>query len=153
SLILRKLAADQRILVAAPSYLEQHGTPLKPDDLQAHYCFTFTENARWKFQNGQEISVPRSFIVNDGEAMRIMIEKGMGIGLKSVWNASKSLTSGHLVKVLPNYPLVTTAALWILYPSRRILAPKVSAMIDFLSQKFQPIPPWAQEPSFNEPLN
>ena len=91
---------------------------------------------------GQTVSVPRSFVVNDGEAMRTMLEQGMGIGIKSVWNAHESLKSGRLVEVLPDFPLVTKSAIWALYPSGRIVAPKVRAMIDFLLEQFSPVPPW-----------
>ncbi|MEO0490007.1 MAG: LysR substrate-binding domain-containing protein, partial [Cyanobacteria bacterium J06659_2] len=142
SLIVRKLATDRRLLVASPAYLQRHGIPSTPNDLTAHQCVILAENNRWKFENGQTVSAPRSFVVNDGEAMRKMLEQGMGIGIKSVWNASESLKSGLLVKVLPDFPLVTEASIWLLYPSRRIVAPKVHAMIDFLLERFQPVPPW-----------
>ncbi|MEO0409816.1 MAG: LysR family transcriptional regulator, partial [Cyanobacteria bacterium P01_A01_bin.135] len=141
SLIVRQLAADRRLLVAAPAYLKQHGTPATPDDLTAHRCVILAENNRWQFENGQTISVPRSLTVNDGEAMRMMIERGMGIGIKSLWNVSASLKSDGLVEVLPDFPLVTASSIWLLYPSRRIVAPKVHAMIDFLLEHFQPAPP------------
>ncbi len=75
-----------------------------------------------------------------GEAMRDMIENGMGIGMKSLWNASESLQSGTLVEVLPDYALKTESAIWALYPNRRIVAPKVRAMIDFLVEQFSPVP-------------
>ncbi|MGD1932848.1 MAG: LysR family transcriptional regulator [Leptolyngbyaceae cyanobacterium] len=143
-LILRQLAADRRLLVASPTYLERHGIPATPDDLTAHQCVILAENNRWQFANGHTISAPRSFVVYDGEAMRKMLEQGMGIGFKSVWNASASLKSGLLVEVLPEFPLITEAAIWLLYPSRRIIAPKVHAMIDFLLERFQPVPPWEQ---------
>ncbi len=141
SLIVRKLAPDRRLLVASPIYLKQHGVPITPDDLTAHQCVTLGETI-WEFENRQIISISYSSTVNDGEAMRKMIEHGMGIGMKSVWNASESLKSGLLVEVLPDFPLITEAAIWLLYPSRRIIAPKVRAMIDFLIDQFQPIPPW-----------
>ena len=140
-LIVRKLAADRRLLVASPAYLEQYGTPTTPDDLAAHRCVTLGET-RWKFEDGQIISVSFANTVNDGEAMRKILEQGMGIGMKSVWNASESLKSGLLVEVLPEFPLVTEASIWLLYPSRRIIAPRVRVMIDFLIEQFQPIPPW-----------
>ena len=142
SLIVRKLAADRRLLVASPNYLERYGTPTTPDDLTEHQCVILANNHQWKFENGQTVSVPRSFTINDGEAMRNLLEQGMGIGIKSVWNASDSLKSGLLVEVLPDFPLVTAASIWLLYPSRRIVAPKVRAMIDFLIEQFHPIPPW-----------
>jgi len=142
SLIVRKLASDRRLLVASPSYLKRYGVPSTPDELANHKCVILGETTRWKFESGQTVSVPHSYAVNDGEAMRKMIELGMGIGIKSVWNASKSLKSGLLVEVLPQFPLMTDAAIWVLYPSRRIVAPKVYAMIDFLLEQFQPVPPW-----------
>ncbi|MEM8612274.1 MAG: LysR substrate-binding domain-containing protein [Cyanobacteria bacterium P01_H01_bin.105] len=142
SLILRKLASDHRLLVASPAYLERHGAPTVPADLVEHQCVSLAEATKWKFENGQTVNISRSFVVNDGEALRQMLEQGLGIGIKSVWNASESLKSGLLVEVLPDFPLVTEASIWLLYPSRRIIAPKVHAMIDFLLERFQPVPPW-----------
>lgn len=142
SFVARKLAPDRRLLVASPAYLELHGAPSTPDDLMRHQCVLLANDNRWTFENGQTVNVPRSFAVNDGEAMRIMIENGMGIGMKSVWNARESLRAGLLVEVLPEFPLVTEASIWALYPSSRIVAPKVRAMIDFLLERFQPVPPW-----------
>ncbi|MEO1591410.1 MAG: substrate binding domain-containing protein [Cyanobacteria bacterium J06632_22] len=143
-LIMRKLASDRRILVASPDYLKQHGVPSTPEELADHQCISLAEATKWKFENGQTVSVPHSFLINDGEALRKMLEQGMGIGIKSLWNANESLKSGVLVEVMPDFPLVTEVSLWLLYPSRRIIAPKVHAMINFLLERFQPVPPWEQ---------
>jgi DNA-binding transcriptional LysR family regulator len=97
-----------------------------------------------KFKNGQTINIPRASSVNDGEAMRIMIEQGLGIGIKSLWNASESLRTGHLVEVLPEFPLLTEASIWAIYPKGRIVIPKVRAMVNFLIENFSPTPPWEQ---------
>lgn len=142
SMVARKLASDKRILAASPNYLEKYGVPSQPEDLTGHECLVFSNKSRWHFENGQIMSVPSSNIVNDGEAMRSMLEGGMGIGIKSIWNASESLKNGALVEVLPNFPLVTDTAIWALYPSGRIVSPKVRAMIDFLLEQFSPVPPW-----------
>ncbi|NER39383.1 MAG: LysR family transcriptional regulator [Oscillatoria sp. SIO1A7] len=142
SLIVRKLASDRRILVASPTYLERHGTPSRPEELAEHKCVSLADATRWTFENGQTVSVPQSFAIDDGEALRQMLELGLGIGIKSVWNASESLKSGLLVEVMPEFPLVTNSAIWLLYPSRRIIPPKVHAMIDFLLERFRPVPPW-----------
>ena len=128
--------------MASPAYLARYGVPETPDDLMDHHCVILGGHARWKFETGQVIAVPRSFVIDDGEALRNMLEQGLGIGIKSVWNASESLKAGRLVEVLPEFPLVTETAIWLLYPSRRIIAPKVHAMIDFLIERFQPVPPW-----------
>ena len=79
---------------------------------------------------------------NDGEAMRLAIEAGMGIGVKSAWNAYKALQAGALVEVLPDHPLLTKTARWALYPAGRLVPPKVRAMIDFLISLYTPVPPW-----------
>ena len=62
------------------------------------------------------MNVPHSFVVNDGEALRKMLEQDMGIGIKSVWNASESLKSGLLVEVMPEFPLAIDVSIWLLYP-------------------------------------
>ncbi len=142
SMVARKLASDRRILTASPSYLARHGAPASPDDLENHQCVILSGRNKWSFKNGQTVVVPRSIVVNDGEAMRLMIEEGMGIGVKSLWNASASLKAGRLVEVLPEFPLVTTSSIWALYPSGRIVSPKVRVMIDFLLEKYSPTPPW-----------
>jgi len=144
SFVARKLASDRRLLVASPAYLKQHGTPSTPAELTKHQCVILADSNKWKFESGELVSVSRSFVVNDGEAMRVMIESGMGIGLKSKWNVSESLKSGKLVEVLPNFTIATTSSIWALYPSGRIVAPKVRAMIDFLLEAFSPVPVWEQ---------
>ena len=142
SMIARKLAADHRLLVASPAYLARNGAPTTPEELAKHQCVVLADSYKWKFSNGSIISVPRSVVVNDGEAVRLMLEAGMGISIKSLWNASESLQAGRLVEVLPKFPLVTNSSIWAMYPSNRIVAPKVRAMIDFLLALFQPVPPW-----------
>jgi DNA-binding transcriptional LysR family regulator len=142
SLMARKLATDCRIVLAAPSYLEKHGTPTTPAALSNHQCLNFNGNNKWHFQNGQSITTNRSLSVNDGEAMRTLIENGLGIGIKSLWNASESLKAGRVVEILSDYPLVTKPSIWALYPGNRVIAPKVRVMIDFLVGVFSPVPPW-----------
>ncbi|MBT8084293.1 MAG: LysR family transcriptional regulator [Woeseia sp.] len=142
TLVARKLASDQRLLVASADYIERRGAPTTPDELSEHRCIVLADHNKWKFKTARIVSVPRSIVVNDGEAMRTLIESGMGIGIQSLWIASEHLKSGRLVQVLPDHPLATDSALWALYPSNRIVAPKVRAMIDFLLERFQPVPPW-----------
>lgn len=141
-LVARKLAPDRRLLTASPAYLERHGTPAAPADLAEHACVVLADYNRWKFEDGQAIAVSGPVVVNDGEAMRDLIEGGLGIGVVSTWIASGSLKSGRLAEILPDFPLVTESSIWALYPKSRIVAPKVRAMIDFLLELFRPVAPW-----------
>ena len=40
-LVMRKLADNYRIIVAAPDYLESRGTPFVPEDLSSHECLLY----------------------------------------------------------------------------------------------------------------
>lgn len=142
TLVARKLASDHRFLVASPAYLARHGAPATPDEIPAHRCVVLADYNKWKFKDANVISAPRSIVANDGEAVRALLENGMGIGIQSLWLASEHLSDGRLVRLLPDHPLATDSAIWALYPSNRIVAPKVRAMIDFLLERFHPRPPW-----------
>lgn len=142
TLVARKLASDQRLLVASQTYIERFGAPSTPEALSEHRCVVLAGHNKWKFRSKELITPPRSIVVNDGEAMRTLIESGVGIGVQSHWIASEHLKDGRLVRLLPDHPLTTESAIWALYPSNRIVAPKVRAMIDFLLEQFQPVPPW-----------
>ncbi|ORE87111.1 LysR family transcriptional regulator [Oceanococcus atlanticus] len=143
-MIARQLASDRRLLVASPAYLERFGSPTSPADLTAHRTITFPGEPVWRFAHGDSVRVDAYTTVNDGEAMRQLLEGGAGIGIKSLWNACASLNAGRLVPVLEDYPLVTRSAIWAVHPSGRVVAPKVRAMINFLSALFSPQPPWEQ---------
>lgn len=142
TLVARKLASDRRLLVAAQTYINRHGMPSAPDALSDHRCIVLAGHNKWRFKSEKTITPPRTVVVNDGEAMRSLIENGVGIGIQSHWIASEHLKDGRLLRLLPDYPLTTESAIWALYPSNRIVASKVRAMIDFLLEQFQPVPPW-----------
>ncbi len=140
--IARKLADDRRVVVCSPGYIKNYGCPSTPKSLDKHLCINLPNRDRWAFANGERIHTPKSCVANDGEAVRMMIESGMGIGIKSLWNAYKGLQTGRLVTILEDFPLDTQSAIWALYPNSQVVAPKVRAMINFLIEEFQPLAPW-----------
>lgn len=48
-LVARRLAANPRLLCAAPRYLRAHGTPATLADLEHHQCIGLHAVARWPF--------------------------------------------------------------------------------------------------------
>lgn len=145
NLIARKLAPDSRVLCASPDYVAQYGVPSTPDDLKNHHCITLTGLDTWHFQTptGQVSIRPDSQVrVDNGEAVRDACAQGVGITINSRWSAYKLLTEGKLVTVLDDFPLVSNTAIWAVYPSSRLLAPKVSVFIEYLIQQFGPTPYW-----------
>ena len=69
---------------------------------------------------------------------------GLGIAISSTWSVYQHLARGELVQVLPNSPLLAQTAIWAMYPSSRLLAPKVRAFIDFYAEYFGEEPYWDQ---------
>ncbi|MEM6903543.1 MAG: LysR family transcriptional regulator [Pseudomonadota bacterium] len=143
TMIARQLAPDERLLVAAPAYIANHGLPARVEELAAHSCIVTGQADHWQFASGTALKIKPTLRVNDGEAARLAAEAGLGITLKSRWNVYRSLATGSLVPVLPNDPPVTKTAVWAVAPSARLMPPKVRAMIDFLVERFGPSPYWA----------
>lgn len=139
TLIARKLAPDSRILCASPDYLAEHGTPQSPQDLKGHQCITLMGLDSWSFITAKEpltIKATGNFRTDNGEAIRDACINGLGITISSKWSIYEQLQTGSLVEVLPEFPLVSDTAIWAVYPSSRLLAPKVRAFIDYFSAYF-----------------
>ncbi|QIZ75800.1 LysR family transcriptional regulator [Ferrimonas lipolytica] len=139
SLIAKKLAHDKRIICASPQYLAEHGTPQTPDDLRQHQCINQAGLEGWTFSTADEpISIKQkgSIRVNHGEAVRDLCVDGVGIAMCATWIAYQHIQRGELVPILQDYPLQDDAAVWAVYPSSRLLAPKVRVFIDYLAQYY-----------------
>jgi DNA-binding transcriptional LysR family regulator len=145
TLIAKKLATDNRILCASPEYLAKNGTPKSPKDLINHQCIQFIGLNNWSFHSprGQiDIKAKGSFSTDNGEAIRDACINGLGITINSRWSVYQQIKSGELVQILSDYPLLSQTAIWAVYPSSRLLAPKVRAFIDYFYQRFGDIPYW-----------
>lgn len=140
SLIARKLAPDDRILCASPAYLAQHGRPESPNDLNDHSCLTLMGLDQWTFATSEgerTVKAKGSLRTDNGEAMRDASVAGLGISIGSKWSVYQHLQRGELVQVLEDYPLVSDTAIWAVYPSSRLLAPKVRVFIDYFAECFR----------------
>ena len=63
--------------------------------------------------------------------------------MNSTWSVYQHLHRGELVQILRAYPLISDTAIWAVYPSSRLLAPKVRAFIDYFAEHYGS-PPWCQ---------
>lgn len=143
--VARQLATDKRILTASPDYLEEFGMPETVEDLRNHQCVILTGLETWAFEwNGQpkRIRVNGRFRTDNGTALRDACVAGLGIGLNSTWSVYQHLEREELVQVLPSHPLTSSTAIWAVYPSSRLLAPKVRAFISYFADHFGSPPYW-----------
>lgn len=145
--ISRKLAPNRRIICAAPSYLERHGTPRSPADLAEHNCLRLTSVTRWnEWDLGGEAmpALDGNFEANSADAVYHAALAGLGIARLSTYLVDADLRAGRLVRLLPDY-VQDDSSIVALYAERRNLAPKVRAFLDHLVAHFGDVPPWERE--------
>ncbi len=145
SLIAKKLAPDTRILCSSPEYLAKNGEPQSPEDLNSHQCITLMGLDDWAFQTAKgQVNIKAKGVLrtDNGEAVRDACVNGLGVTISSKWSVYKHLQSGELVQILNEYPIATDTAIWAVYPSSRLLAPKVRAFIDYFAEYFGDTPYW-----------
>ncbi len=145
SLIARKLAPDNRIVCASPDYLVKFGEPTTPNDLHDHQCLNLVGLETWVFDTPdgkQSIKTAGSLRTDNGEAVRDGCAHGLGIAMSSTWSVFGHLERGELVQILRDFPMVSEAAIWAVYPSSRLLAPKVRVFIDYFAECYGSPPYW-----------
>jgi DNA-binding transcriptional LysR family regulator len=147
SFMARKIGEDRRLICAAPSYLAQHGAPGRPEDLAGHNCILSRERAalnRWQFRIDGEIriiDVTGRLAVDEGELQLQLAVQGLGIVRLTRLTVAQAVRTGALVPLLDAFSADDPVAIHAVYPHRRHLAPRVTAFVNFLIEKFTP-PPW-----------
>ena len=142
NLKLRKIADCDRVLVAAPEYLEAHGTPQTPDDLLGdHNClllrFPRSPEYFWTLQteNGlRKIEAKGRYDADDGVVLTQWALEGAGIANKPRFDVAQHLKSGALVEVLSDTPPVP-ASFGCLYTHRKLQDPKIRLFVDFVASE------------------
>ena len=147
--IARTLCDLERVICAAPSYLERRGIPRTPDDLADHNCIHLLEHedlSRWPFNNAdgvRTIEIRGQHAANNAETVLQMGLAGLGIIRLVDVMVAVHLASGRLVPVLADCHHVEPLPLHLLMPRDKHRLPKVTAMVDFLFEKFASAP-WRQ---------
>ncbi|GFM48946.1 LysR family transcriptional regulator [Pseudomonas cichorii] len=98
----------QWAVFGSPEYFKAHGKPQVTSDLMQHECIRFRRPEkgdiyRWEFlENGstQRVDPLGSITVNDGELMRSLAVKGLGLIYSSTFHTSRELAAGTLEPVL-----------------------------------------------------
>lgn len=142
-LVAKRIAANRRLVCAAPSYLKKHGTPKVPHDLARHNCIVLRQNdnayGTWRFARGKNIEtikVRGTLSSNDGEVALNWVLDGHGIMLRAEWDIAKYLRSGRLQVLLQDYA-TPSADIFAVYPERHGASPRVRAFTEFLAESFK----------------
>ncbi len=140
SLVVRALASSRRIAVAAPVYLERHGAPRTPAELGEHDCILHNDgrdSAGWRFAgpDGQfEVPISGRLSANNSAAVHIAALRGQGIAMLPELRVIDDIRAGRLHRVLAEFEAPGEPS-FIVYPSRRHLAPRTRVVIDFLVEQ------------------
>ena len=128
------------IVVGSPAYFARRDRPLRPEDLRHHACLRLRRSAgtlaAWSFtQHGEKIEVAVSgpLIANDFVTMLGAAIEGVGLAQMPGPVAAKALAEGKLVQVLDPYAPMTPGV-FLYYPSRRHMLPKLRAFIDHVKR-------------------
>jgi DNA-binding transcriptional LysR family regulator len=138
TLVARKLVDTHILTVASPDYIARCGRPEFPHEIADHQRILFynpvaAKPFEWEFHRGKEIvRIPAQgqLLVSDVGTMLGACIAGAGFAQVMSIGVQKLMDEGLLISVLPNWS-DERFSLYALFPSRRHLAAKVRAFIDF----------------------
>lgn len=143
SLRMRGVMDCERVLVAAPRYLEEHCEPQAPEDLLKHDCLMLRyPGAREHFWTLQTPSGPRKLDVrgpydsDDGDVLTGWAIAGHGIVLKPRFEVEPFIRDLRLKVILPDVP-PQPVQLAAVYPHRQYQDTKVRLLLDFMADRCQ----------------
>ncbi|HYG69837.1 MAG TPA: LysR family transcriptional regulator, partial [Anaeromyxobacteraceae bacterium] len=113
------------VVVGAPSYLERHGTPRRPEDLLRHECFTIRIPSSgalyaWELERGRRswrVPVRGSIVTNDRRLTQALVEQGLGLAYAFEPAVKDELRMGRMMRVLEEYA-PTVPGFFLYFPSR-----------------------------------
>ena len=155
ALVAKRLARQALMLVASPSYLQTRPRPLAPEDLGRHECLVSGQAGmeRWHHRplaepdaEMVEAETRGRLRINDLDALLAATLDGLGIALLPTWLCGADVRHGRAVALLPDWGWALSPgperAIWGVYPPKKIVSPKVTALLGFLSARFGRPPYW-----------
>jgi DNA-binding transcriptional LysR family regulator len=140
SLVARRLSPVSPLVVAAPAYLEQHGTPQHPSELANHACLGYAYRARsdvWRFTNdvGEEVSIKPAgpLRVTNADALMPTVLDGLAIAEFPEFICADQVRDGSLVPILKDWTL-PRGGLYFVTPSARARPAKIEALSEFFTR-------------------
>ncbi|MBS3652252.1 LysR family transcriptional regulator [Pseudaminobacter sp. 19-2017] len=140
--IARKLGEASFALYASPRYLEKHGEPQTPAELNYHRAVAFREPNRlqaWRLENRGEIfehSPSALCTANDYWMLKYFAVAGEGIVYLPAFFTEIECMNGDLLRVLPEWQSAPVS-INLLYMRRRYVSRKFAAFVDFCLEYYR----------------
>jgi DNA-binding transcriptional LysR family regulator len=146
SLVSVRLADNRRLCVATPAYLQRHGRPQQPQDLNRFDCLTLSSDASqtrgWAFLvpkgEGTELVYLKAqgpLDCSDGQVLHDWCLRGLGIAWRSTWEVESEVAAGILVSVLDDFAAPPNG-IYAVFAHAKHLPLRVRLWIDFLKHHY-----------------
>jgi LysR family transcriptional regulator for bpeEF and oprC len=143
ALIARRIGLLYFATCASPAYLDVHGRPRHPDELERHRCVNHFsprsgEIFDWVFaRDGTrlKISLRGDIALDDENSYVAAAEAGLGIAQIPAFVLKHALERGNLELLLGEW-FAEPAPLSVVYPGNRHLSGKVRAFVDWVAELF-----------------
>ena len=141
SLRARRLCAIRRPLVAAPAYLDRHGRPAHPRDLEQHRGLLYTNLAMpglirllHASEGEHAVSMRGRMGANSADALHPALLAGLGIAVQPDFMVWHELATGQLEEVLPGWRM-PDISLHLMTPPGVQRPARVTVLLDFLATR------------------
>ncbi len=142
TLIAAPLGSVRRVVVASPTLLREHGTPVRPEALADRPCVRFEGpalGAGWSFRDGdRDLSVPvrGRFATNQAAAAIAACEAGLGFGAFFSYQVEAALRAKRLRVVLREFE-PASVPVSLVYPEARRLTSRLRAFLDWMKPRLR----------------
>jgi DNA-binding transcriptional LysR family regulator len=134
------------VVVGSPDYLARRGRPERIDDLRQHACLRMRRSngsiAPWSFVDGNrtvEAIVSGPLIAHDYPALLAAATRGVGLAQVPGPLARAPIAEGRLQALLTPFA-VTTPGVFLYYPGRHQVLPKLRAFIEHVKYQSADVP-------------
>lgn len=136
----RRLGNSRLSLLASPTYLKRHGTPREVTDLLEHRLLGFTMPASlntWPLAYHERDGLPVQPVIgaSSGETLLHLAVAGAGVVCLADFMTRSEIASGRLLPILETATLPWSQPVWAVFYKQGALAPRVSALVEFLVER------------------
>jgi len=134
----RPIGHSQLRILASPSYVKQHGSPIKASELQHHKCIGFSQPVilnNWPLKDGNEhsLTIKPHLSMSSGSLIRQAALRGMGIVCLADFMTKQDLAEGHLIQILDKSTIKTFQPINAVFYKPYQNSLKLKCFIDYIT--------------------
>lgn len=143
-IVARKLGESPFVAVVSPAYLSSLGAPETPEDLVAHNCLAYANQAdplEWIFEDGgdlRSVTIASNYRSNNLLALKDAALAGIGVARLPLWMVDAEIKAGLLRPVLGTVRL-PAFGIHAVFPSARQIPAKVKLFVEFMQEELNSV--------------